>query len=331
MVGFGQVADTLGDDPRMRDYFRDASHADVLSKRPAFEWDAVVDPSETALQRARQKWGIKHLARDFAGLDNDYKPDIAVVAAPPHVRHAVIQAFPSLRGLLVEKPLGRNIEEAVDFVTASETRKLPVQVHFWRRGVQGFQDLATGKLADHVGEIQAVFGLYGRGLFNNGSHLVDFARMLFGEVMTVRALLAASPVSEPALKGDIQVPFVLYFTGNVMLTVLTVTFAHYREVSLDIWGTAGRLSIMQESLNVIRYPLCANRGLSDEREVASDQPEMLNFSVGDAYRNIYDNLAAAVNEGAPLISDAVSALRTMQVLDGIHRSAAEGGVMVDVA
>lgn len=330
MVGFGQVADTLGDDKRMRRYFHDASHAEVLSKHPAFEWDAVVDPSEAALQRAREKWGIKRLARDISGLGDDYQPDIAVVAAPPEIRLAVIEALPSLSGLLVEKPLGRGIEEARGFVSACEKRQLPVQVHFWRRGVPGFQDLANGELVGHVGEIQGVFGLYGRGLFNNGSHLVDFARMLLGEVNTARALSAADPVAEPELRGDMRVPFALTFANGVLMTALPVAFAHYREVGLDIWGTTGRLSIMQESLSVIRYPLSVNRGLMNESEIASDQPQTLDLPVGMAYGNIYDNLAAAVTTGAVLVSDAASALRTMQVLDGITRSARDGGVVVDV-
>lgn len=323
VVGFGQVADTLGDDARMRQYFRDASHAEVLAKHPTFDWDAVIDPSEDALRRAREKWGIEHTATDLRGLGEGYAPDVAVIAAPPSMRLAVIEAFPSLSGLLVEKPLGHTVGEARRFAEACEARGLAVQVHFWRRGVAGFQDLASGGLRKRVGAAQGAFAIYGRGLFNNGSHLVDFIRMLLGEVVEARALAAAD--HDVDLPNDFDIPFALRLENGLLVTALPVKFAHYREVALDIWGTTGRLSLMQESLSVMRFPVVENRGLEDAFELASDKPESVDLPVADAYRTMYDNVAAAVTDGAALVSSAGSALQTMEVLDAICLSAGNGG------
>ena len=160
VVGFGQVADTLGEDSRMARYFGHASHAEVLAAHPAFAWDAVVDPSDEALQRARRKWGIQHTAKDFSGLDG-YTPEIAVIAAPPAVRRDVIESFDSLRGVLVEKPLGTSISEAEAFVSTCRASELAVQVHFWRRAVPGFQELAKG--SDRRGAVR-VRDLWSRSL-----------------------------------------------------------------------------------------------------------------------------------------------------------------------
>ena len=329
VIGFGQVADSLGDDPRMRRYFREASHAEVLSTHPSFDWDAVVDPSESARLRARDKWGVARTAPDVAGLGEDYAPDVAVITAPPATRLAAIDALPSLSGLLVEKPLGHSMGEARAFAKACADRGLAVQVHFWRRAVGGFRALAAGELAERIGTVQGAFAIYGRGLFNNGSHLVDLARMLLGEIADVRALSVADHNVD--LAGDFDVPFALRLISGAPVTVLPVKFQHYREVGLDIWGTTGRLTLMQESLSVTHYPRTDNRGLVGAFEIASDKPRQINLPVADSYRAMYDNLAASLMGKETLYSDEVSALRTMAVLDAIGRSAQEGGRTTQIA
>ena len=329
VIGFGKVADTLGDDPRMRRYFREASHAEVLSSHPSFDWDAVVDPSESALKRAREKWGVARTAPDIAGLGEDYAPDVAVITAPPPTRLAAINALPSLSGLLVEKPLGHSMSEAEDFAKACAARSLAVQVHFWRRAVQGFRELAAGGLAEKVGTVQGAFAIYGRGLFNNGSHLVDLARMLLGEVADVQALGAAD--NNVDLPGDFDVPFSLRLINGAPVTVIPLKFQHYREVGLDIWGTTGRLALMQESLSVMHYPRTENRGLAGSFEIASDTPRQIDLPVADSYRAMYDNLAASLMGQETLCSDETSALRTMAVLDAVSRSTKEGGRAMRIA
>lgn len=324
VVGFGQVADTLGEDSRMARYFGHASHAEVLAAHPAFAWDAVVDPSDEALQRARRKWGIQHTAKDFSGLDG-YTPEIAVIAAPPAVRRDVIESFNSLRGVLVEKPLGTSISEAEAFVSTCRASELAVQVHFWRRAVPGFQELAKGRLADLIGEVQCGFGIYGRGLYNNASHLIDFVAMLLGAIEEVRAIGPARTAAGPGLSGDLDVAFALGLVGGGTVMAHPVDFHCYREVGLDLWGTTGRLSLLQESLGVYHYPTAGNRGLMDELEIASDRPTVLDMPVTDAYWAMYDNLANAVYDGEALVSPADSALRTMRVLDAVARSAKDGG------
>lgn len=328
LVGFGRIADTLGEDRRMRTWFRHASHAQVLSAHPAFHWEAVIDPAPEALDRARTKYDIHRLWPNVEAIDSNWRPDVAVLATPPHVRTAVVRKLPSLRAILVEKPLAPSGSEAEAFLEACANTGTVSQVNYLRRADSHLQALAAGGLAEAIGTPQAVFAIYGGGLFNIASHMVDLVRMLLGEVRAVRSLGPMKPVSEG--EKDADVPFALHLESGVLVTAQVADPAFYREAGLDIWGTAGRLAIMQEGLGIYRYHCTAHRGLDDAFEIDSGLAEVSPPTLGDALYRMYDNLADVLAGEAEPWSDAYSAFRTETVLHAVARSAGEGGALIEV-
>ncbi len=326
VVGFGQVASGLGRDPRMARYFEYASHASVLAAHPAFDWQGVVDPNPTALDDARNNWSVAHCDPDLDRVAADVRPEIAVLATPPGNRADIISRLPDLKAVLVEKPLsGPNDDDGDRLAAIAAERGIPVIVNYWRRADRLFRELATGGLANRIGEVQAASGLYGNGLSNNGGHLVDFLRMLLGEVAAVQALGPTQPATGAPLAGDVHVPFALTFADGVVAAVHPLDFAHYREVGLDIWGTTGRLSVLQEGLVTTLSPILDNRALMDEMEVSSDQGKPLETTVSDAFYRMYDNLAAVAAGTTQPWSPLASALTNERIVGLIRRSATEGG------
>ena len=324
LVGFGNVADGLGNDPRMARYFEYGSHAQVLAAHPGFRWLAVVDPSPAARERAAGFWSVPHVAADVSKLPSEVTAgvQVLVLATPPPRDPGLLDRFPALRAVVLEKPLGMGLKDAEQFVAACARRQLLVQVPYWRRAVAGFVLLAKGDLSQRIGRLQSAFGVYGGGLRNNGSHLVDFVRMLFGEVRDARAVGVARLAEDAPHRGDVRVPFVLELTSGASVMVQSVDFRHYREVGLDAWGTAGRLTILQESLAVRAYPVDENRGLTGALEVASDRGEVIDCSPARAFYELYDNLAVALQGKARLCSPATSALDNERILETILLSAA---------
>jgi predicted dehydrogenase len=229
--------------------------------------------------------------------------------------------------VLVEKPLGSTMSESLAFVAACEARGLLVQVNLWRRADDRFRELAA-RIDALVGRPQAVFGVYGNGLRNNGSHMIDFCRMLFGDVARVSANAAALGPAHGPIAGDIHVPFRLEHEGGVIAQFAPLDFREYRENGLDIWGTTARLSIMQEGLSITRYAKSLNRQMSGEREIASDVPEVIGNTCGQAFYRMYDNLLAALRGEEELVSTAASATRTEAALEAVWRSAHDVGRVI---
>ena len=332
IIGFGKIAEGYAEDPVMARYFSFATHAQVLAAHPLFEWKAVVDPSERALERASTQWQIPYVAKTVEELVHgyDYQPEVAVIATPPQGRLGIIGRFPTLRAVLVEKPLGVTLAEGQAFIKECKECGLLVQVNLWRRADETFRKLTAGRLVELIGEPQAAFGVYGNGLLNNGTHIVDFVRMLLGEIDVVQAIAGVSPYPAGPIPGDVGVPFSLRIEGNVVVTMQPIQFEHYREVSLDIWGQRARLAIMNEGLGTFVYPRCENRALQGEWEICHEQPQVLEPTVGRALYHLYDNLAAALHEGALLWSSGESALQTAEVIQAIQDSAQNNCMPVEV-
>jgi predicted dehydrogenase len=325
VIGAGRVGANYADDPLTRRYFRYASHAQVLAEHPAFAWEAVVDPDSSALSQAVARWGVRHSAPSMHDLLKQYDPEVLVLATPPTARAATVEACPGLIAVLCEKPLGLTLKDAAAFLNICDARGVRVQVNLWRRCDPLMRKLAAGELRTIVSRPHVVHGIYGNGLLNNGTHLIDLSRMLFGEVVGIRVLgptlrhAAALP-----LAGDFDVACQLRFTDGLTAVLQPLDFRNHREVGLDIWGEQGRLEIWNEGLVVQSFARQPHRAVSGASEIAVDAPKPLQSTAGEALFHVYDNLAAALCDAESLQSSGASAWRTAAVVEAIRHAATAG-------
>ncbi len=313
LVGFGGVAQGLATDAKMSSWFPVATHAQALQSDPRFDWVGVVDPDPDAQQAATGDWSVPSFG-DVAAAAN-LEPDVAILAMPPGGRCDAVAALPSLKGVLVEKPLPHDEGERLADMAAD--RNLAVQVNYWRRGDETLRDLSDGGLRRRIGALQSGHAIYGNGLRNNGSHLLDMIRWLIGEPTGVVRTGPVASLDAPPIDGDVRVPFSLSFAGGGTVAVHPVDFDHYREVGLDLWGTTGRLTILQETLDIRFHAVADNRGLADAHEIASDTAEVLPSTVARALPNLYGNLYDAVAGDADLLSPLTNALKTEALIDTV--------------
>ncbi|HEX2188391.1 MAG TPA: Gfo/Idh/MocA family oxidoreductase [Longimicrobiaceae bacterium] len=329
MVGLGKIGLGYADDPVMARHYPYATHAQVLAAHPAFEWGAAVDLSGEARRAARERWGVPRVASRVEDVAAEYAPEVAVLATPPESRLEVLERLPGVRAVLVEKPLGRTVAEGEAFLAWCRERGVAVQVALWRRADAAFRDLAA-TLPERIGRVQAAFAVYGNGLLNNGTHVVDFVRMLLGEVAEVQAAAGVAPYREGPIRDDVNLPFHLALASGAGVSVQPLRFAHYRENGVDIWGESGRFSILQEGLRIRGYPRRPNRGMQGEWEVDSDAGVELPSTVGRAFYALYDDLADALRRGTAPCSPGGSALQTARVVQAVLDSAALGCAPVRV-
>jgi predicted dehydrogenase len=329
LIGFGRIAAGYASDQRMARWFPFATHAQVLSAHPAFEWAAVVDPNPVSQSIASLNWAAQEVVGDVTLLDDPGSFEIAILATPPQSRQGLLEYLPNLKGVIVEKPLGLDFSAARMFLDACADRGILVQVNFPRRGDKEMRRLASG-LTTNIGQIQAATVLYGNGLNNNGSHIVDWVRMFLGEVAWVRAIPEGPIIKHGPIPGDISIPFCLGLESGLCLMAQPLNFSNYRENSLDIWGERGRLSFWQEGLTSSISHLNEHRFMEGQCEIASDNPKIGLTRQGDAMFQLYSNLDYALNKKDVLWSDGKSALRVMKILEAIHHSFSTKGSLVTV-
>lgn len=329
LVGFGRIAAGYAQDLRMAEWFPYSTHAQVLRTHPSFEWLAVVDPDPFARADAIRDWSVREVVADMEQLADPSLFEVAVIATPPDNRLGLLEYLPNLKAVIVEKPLGVTGVSAERFLNICAERDILVQVNFPRRGDSEMRRLAAS-LPKEIGRAQAAFSLYGNGINNNGSHIVDWAQMFLGEVKWVRAIQEGPLINESPILGDRNFPFVLGFASGVCLMAQPLTFSNFRENSLEIWGERGRLSFWQEGLTATISPRTNHRFLTTNFEIASDCPDTHLTGQGEAIYGLYDNLARAIKSGETLWSSGQAALGVMKVMEAIQHSFTKMGSRVEI-
>lgn len=326
LLGFGKMAQGYSQDITMAHHYPYATHAQVLRDHPRFDWHAVVDRDERVLASASGKWRVMNTAATPVGLRNPAEIEVAILATPPDQRLNVLEAFPALRAVLVEKPLGTNLESALTFLESCKARNILVQVNLWRRADEGLLLLASGEMQGRIGLVQAASFVYGNGLRNNGTHMIDMARMLFGEIVSVQRIGIAERRFEGPLFGDCNPAFATQFEAGLIALFQPISFSCYRENGLTIWGENGCLEIMNEGLVIRSYKKSQNRAMRGESEISHDRPEKLESTVGKALYRMYDNLASALddNSEALLFSSGFSAFRTTEIVEALISAPMDG-------
>ncbi|MDC0979367.1 Gfo/Idh/MocA family oxidoreductase [Gammaproteobacteria bacterium] len=327
LIGFGKMAQGYAKDSVMARFYPYSTHAQVLRDHSAYDWQVVVDPDPCACRSAREDWQVPIVSQTLEELgEASHRIEIVVIATPPNERLNILKRFPNLRAVLVEKPVGVDLASSEYFVMECKKRGLLLQVNLWRRADRALRSLANGKLLHLVGNVQAAFAVYGNGLNNNGIHMIDMVSMLFGDVCAVQRIATLAPFQEGPIRNDINCAFALETESGTAAMFFPLRFGNYRENGLCLWGERGRLDILNEGLTIHHYERCANRAMSGEDEIASDNPTLMLSTVGDALFEMYSNLANALGGKADLWSSGASALKTARTLEAVKAASVDGKV-----
>ncbi|MDD5299054.1 MAG: Gfo/Idh/MocA family oxidoreductase [Gallionella sp.] len=317
LIGFGRIAAGYADDPSTARCYSYATHAQVLRDHPAFDWLAVVDPSAEARAAASSRWGVPVTVPSLDELPNAAAIEVVVIATPPEARAGLLDRLPSLRAVLVEKPLGVDLAAATAFVEECNKRGIAGAVNFPRRYDPELMLLANGGLVESIGRPQVVFGTYGNGLRNNGSHLIDLVSMLLGPVVDAHPVLEGRCFAEGPIAGDSNFPFNIILQNDLVAAIQPLAFSAYREVSLDIWGERGRMQFLHESLTLLNTPVADNRQLAGARELLYEASTQRSSGLGRALYLAYDNLAAVLRGDANLLCPLENGLSTMRIVENL--------------
>jgi predicted dehydrogenase len=289
-----------------------ASHAEAYRACPATELVAACDPDP---ERAAAL-GVPAYTDPHALLA-EVRPQLVSVATPDATHAEVLEAClraESVRGVLVEKPLALDVEEAEALVALARDRGVVLVVNYSRRFASAFQALDVAS----IGALQHVAGSYVKGLFHNGTHWLDLLRMLAGEPESARGWdRLGEGGADPTLDAE------LVLAGGVRAQLTGLDQRRFTAFELELTGSSGRLRIAEGGHVIERFEAGADarhpgyRVLRPAGHVAGGLRDALLHAVTDLVRCVRDGGAPAC--GGP---DAVAALR---LATAIRSSAASGG------
>jgi predicted dehydrogenase len=232
---------------------------------------ALCQRDEAGARALADRYGVPAVFGRWEDLLEKARPDIAVIATPPHLHHPIaLRAFAQGAHVLCEKPLAMSRIEAESMVRAAEVARRVAMTSFNWRFVAAMQELHARVAEGALGRVFQVTGRWlggrwakvtdapswrmdraqaGHGsLGDMGVHAIDFVRWSFGEIARVTARVGvayperqAPGVNRPADAED-HAAVVGELAGGGTVTLVTSRVARgANEHTLEAYGSGGGL------------------------------------------------------------------------------------------
>lgn len=171
------------------------THAGAFSQHAHAQLVALCDRDRDRVRCAAEYWQVDHAYTDPQQLFVEQNIDVAVVATSSSVRWSVIgpALAAGVKVLVIEKPLATTLEESRRLVAAIDAVGSHCVVNYSRNWDPNMRALKDRIAAGEMGGVQRFVGVYGKGIGNNGSHLIDLAGFLC-RAHPVRARALSSPL-----------------------------------------------------------------------------------------------------------------------------------------
>lgn len=315
------------------------THASGFSKHSRAQLTAMCDLDLEKARWSAEHWGALTYYTDPRALFSAHKIDVAVVATSSEARWEIIEAALTggVKVLVIEKPLATTLAESRKLISAIDTAGTKAIINYSRNWDPSMLALRDRIRAGEMGALQRITGTYGKGISNNGSHMIDLCSFLC-DARPKRARSLGSPLDyeEAAWSSykdrafDAQVEFELKNGNQVLLTMLATDHNAFTCFDLRIIGRqalceiskGGRnihFALIEADTNYIGYSI-PGKALPQPARLL----EAMDLMVDEALR-----LAAGEIQSSSC--DANKAFFSASAVDAINRSADGRGCWLDVS
>lgn len=279
---------------------------------------ALSDSDPERLCAASRHWGVKACYSDYRELLANERLDLVSIATPTTLRLPLIKAIlaAGIRAVLLEKPVAATFQDAQAIVAMIRTSGAIVAVNYSRRYDPTLRQVATLVSTGQLGTIQHVVGRYGKGIVENGSHLIDLIQWWLGPTQSCSVLRRVDDDRldhDPTLDAELKVGL-----PQTMIPVylLGVDHRHYSLFELDIVGSAGRISLTERGGRIQHWEVISDSIFPSYRVLHA--AEELHIDLTRLVSRAVENLLAVWGgkHSAPYctLEDAFAALKTALAL-----------------
>ena len=324
LVGLGAIG-SRKDQGKISQY--PLSHVGAISQNPAFELIAAVDPNPASQKKFRLDWSSN--VPILSSIDDVMIPaelDLMVVASPTNTHFSILSKVLTQRKLKVifcEKPFCSSLSETKEILREAEGQGTQIVVNYHRRW--------DHKIAEFRKEIWSygtpidVQVVYGKGLYNYGSHIIDLMVSIWGSVVSVGAdglKLPEASVEDPSFSATLE------FSSGFCGRLNGCDGVDYDLCDMDISFRNCRFHLEAGGYRIIKLDGILDLHFPGYYHLRESDPGTINGPVCGLHK-AYEEIAVFLQGGAiPTTSTGINALHVAEVLDAIRRSAEDGGRLI---
>lgn len=277
IIGCGNIAGGS----HLSNKFSSISHANAYKKNINFKLTACLDSVKKKSLEFKKKWSIEKSYCSIAKLKEDYdKFDVISICVPTkyHLKYLklALQFKPSI--VLCEKPLTLNLDESTQIVKKYKQINTPLAVNYIRRWSNDILKLKEEINKGIYGKIISISGQYNKGIFNNGSHMVDLFIYLFGKL---HVKWAGEHIYD-FWKNDPSISFILETNLSFYIMVNALNASYYPLFEIQIY-TEKKIIEMKNSGNEWIF---RNTDNNKNKQITKKTRGTINQSMHNSMNNI---------------------------------------------
>ncbi len=315
------------------------THAAGFSKHPRAQLVAMCDHDSDKARQAAQRWDAQASYCDPSTLFAEHQIDVAVVATTSAARWNVIEPAlaAGVKVLVIEKPLATTLDESRKLAAAIDSAGAKSIINFSRHWDPSMVTLRERIMIGGMGPVQRLVGTYGKGITNNGSHMIDLCALLC-DAKPVRARSLGSPLNATEAgwdqgkdrAWDAQIEFESKDESRIQLTMLATDQSAFTCFELRVIGRQAICDISNGGRSIVYKEIKDDPNYAGYRILGEAVPqparalEAMDWMVDEALR-----LAAGEIQASSC--DAHSALLTALTVDAINRSGQADGHWQEIA
>ena len=252
IIGCGQIASIY--DEKAPSSEAPKTHAKAYSlAKDKFQLSALCDPDQEKLFAAQKKWGF---AKTYNEIDSFLKEplDIVSICTPVSEQFSVLEkiAKTNIKFLILEKPLGRDLEEAQKIEKLLRNNSIIAIVNYIRRYDEGIQKLQQFIHSEEWGKIQNISCSYGKGLKNNGSHMIHLLQYFLGDCQKAEYLGTVNDDRVSSQDPTLHCLFTFQKHPKAPVIMLAQDHREYSNFEMNIFLEKGRVNVVDFG-NAIHY------------------------------------------------------------------------------
>lgn len=255
IVGLGRVAT--------------ATHIPILTLLDDVEITACAETNKQRIARVKEFLSLPAVFYDYHEMYRSKLLDAVYICTPPHIHYdATISALENGLHVLCEKPMGRNLEEAIGMNSVARSNGLILMPGFKIRYNENFQETSEiigSSLLGNVIQVEATFmtpGPYiswdpksdwyfeeeeGGVIYDIGVHIVDLLNFLVPHKITDVYAIATQGYYEYKIPTNVSCSFKM--DNGITGTIVFGWRSCVDLTKVSIYGTAGAIVAGSKSLD----------------------------------------------------------------------------------
>lgn len=290
------------------------THAGAFSENSRFKLLGCVDPDEDKRKSFKLRWKIDYDFEDISEcIEHSERFDVISICSPTetHLRNIelAIQCVPKL--IFCEKPITNSLSQSESITETCNQKKILFCVNYTRRWDDQVIQLKTDLGSMEYGELRTVFGVYNKGLLNNGSHIIDLLNYLMGPLNVV---YTGSPVFDFG-KNDPSIPFIVESSKKVPIHISCGCASDYSLFELHFIFENCILRMISGGENWVFCNVIESKSFEGYRVPGKEKHYLGSYK--NCMTNAVENIAQAIDTKATLFSNDKSALETQLICEKI--------------